>query len=65
MYGLPLSLLVAILDKTNLFEKARIHGTISRVDQFGRIEAKRPKIIFDDIESITEENQNLPLFKKD
>lgn len=49
--------------KTALFEKARIHGTISRLDLFGGFAAKRPKIIFNQIESIVEEDSQIPLFE--
>ena len=35
--------------KSTLFLKAKIFGTINRVDEWGKIAAKRPKIIFDDI----------------
>jgi hypothetical protein len=49
--------------KSALFEKARIHGTISRADTFGGYNAKRPKIIFNQIESIEEENNQPSLFK--
>ncbi len=49
--------------KTTLFEKARIHGTISRADLFGGFNAKKPKIIIDQIESIEVESNQPSLFK--
>jgi len=50
--------------KSALFEKARIHGTISRVDPFGGFNAKRPKIIFNQIEPIVEEDSQPSIFKE-
>jgi hypothetical protein len=50
--------------KSTLFLKAKIFGTISRVDELGKIAANRPKIIFDDIVSEkVESQQNLSLFE--
>lgn len=56
--------------KHALFLKAQIIGTISRADNTGNFNAKRPKIIFTDIipeEAKTEEakTKDLPLFKDD
>ena len=48
--------------KATLFLKCRIHGVISRSDDKGGFEAKRPKIIFTNIELLEDEENNLPLF---
>ncbi len=50
--------------KSILFLKCRLYGTISRLDEKGRIAAKRPKIFFKHIEPLeTEDNEDL--FRKD
>lgn len=38
--------------KSTLFEEAQIHGTVSRSDEYGGINALRPKIIFDKVEAL-------------
>ena len=48
--------------KPSLFLKARISGTVSRLDEFGRIAARRPKIIFKKIEPL-EPDKTLSLFE--
>ena len=40
--------------KPALFLKCRIYGTITRIDEKGGFSAKRPKIIFSNIETIEE-----------
>ena len=49
--------------KPTLFLKAKIIGTINRVDELGKIAAKRPKIIFDDIIAEVEAHSCPNLFK--
>ncbi len=45
--------------KSSLFLKCQIHGTISRLDEKGRIDARKPKIIFSRIEPMeNDEDQN-------
>ena len=52
--------------KDSLFLKCRIHGQITRADDKGKLNAKRPKIIFTHIESTEENNNNeLSLFDLD
>ena len=48
--------------KASLFLKCRIHGVISRSDEKSGLEAKRPKIIFTNIELLEDEEKELPLF---
>ncbi len=46
--------------KAILFLKCRLYGTVSRLDEKGRIAAKRPKLFFSHIEPLeTEENDDL------
>ena len=46
--------------KAVLFLKCRLYGTVSRLDEKGRIAAKRPKLYFSHIEPLeTEENDDL------
>ena len=49
--------------KRVLFEEAIIHGTISRFNQFGKIAAKKPKIIFSDIQPLKNNTSQSSLFK--
>jgi hypothetical protein len=48
--------------KSALFRRGRIHGTINRLDDFGRIGARKPRIEFTDIESFEGHHTNLELF---
>jgi hypothetical protein len=48
--------------KPSLFLKSRIHGSISRLDEHGRRDSKRPKIIVSKIEPIESENDQSDLF---
>jgi hypothetical protein len=48
--------------KSALFRRGRIHGTITRLDDFGRIAARKPRIEFTKIESFEDHNGNLDLF---
>ncbi|MCR4509508.1 hypothetical protein NUV66_09340 [Pseudomonas sp. 32.2.56] len=48
--------------KACLFLNCRISGRVSREDDKGRIDARRPKIIFSNIEIIESESKNLSLF---
>lgn len=49
--------------KPNLFLRAKIHGTISRMDEKGRIAAKKPRIIFTQIESLGSGPDSLSIFE--
>lgn len=51
--------------KSALFRKGRIHGTITRLDDFGRIAARRPRIEFRKIDSFEEYGETLDLFPPD
>ncbi len=51
--------------KATLFEKARVFGTISRMDKFGKTNLTKPKIIIDRIEPLVQPQDNLTLFDKD
>ena len=46
--------------KPSLFTKAKIIGTINRIDESGKVAAKKPKIFFDDIHSEENETSNHP-----
>lgn len=48
--------------KPALFLKCRIHGSISRLDDKGKLNAKRPKIIFRYIEPLTNDTKESSLF---
>ena len=48
--------------KPLLFLKCRLYGTVSRLDEKGRIAARRPKLIFSHIEPL-EEDRNSDLFE--
>jgi len=48
--------------KPSLFLQCRIHGTITRLDEKGYLNSKRPKIIFTHIEPLEIEKENLSLF---
>ena len=48
--------------KPLLFLKCRLYGTVSRLDEKGRIAARRPKLIFSRIEPL-EEDRNSDLFE--
>jgi len=48
--------------KPSLFLKCRIHGTISRLDERGRLDARKPKIIISHIEPIENESDQPDLF---
>ena len=48
--------------KSSLFLKCQIHGEITRIDDKGRLGAKRPKILFTHIEPIEKEDKELSLF---
>ncbi len=50
--------------KSCLFEHCRVHGRVSREDDKGRLDARRPKIVFSQIEILdpNRSNENLDLF---
>ncbi len=50
--------------KPTLFLKCRIHGFISRLDDKGKLNAKKPKIIFTYIEPLENDVSELSLFEK-
>lgn len=49
--------------KPSLFLKCRIHGSITRLDEKGHLDAKKPKIIFTYIDPLENDTEDLPLFK--
>lgn len=49
--------------KPLLFLRCRLYGTVSRLDEKGRIEARRPKLFFTHIEPLEHEEENSDLFK--
>lgn len=49
--------------KPTLFLKCRVHGTISRLDEKGRLCARKPKIIFTHIEPLENESNQQGLFR--
>jgi len=49
--------------KPTLFLKCRMHGVISRLDEKGRLCARKPKIIFSHIEPIEDESNQPTLFR--
>lgn len=49
--------------KPLLFLRCRLYGTVSRLDEKGRIEARRPKLFFTHIEPLENEEDNGDLFK--
>ncbi|MCL6479670.1 MAG: hypothetical protein K6T65_14915 [Peptococcaceae bacterium] len=51
--------------KHSLFLKARIYGTISRLDDKGQLGARKPKIIFQNIEPIEKDSYHFSLFDGD
>ncbi len=51
--------------KKSLFLKCRIHGLISRLDEKGSLLAKRPKIIFSNIEPLEADPSQQVLFEDD
>jgi hypothetical protein len=48
--------------KPLLFLKCRLYGTVSRLDEKGRIGARRPKLYFSNLEPLEEQSINLDLF---
>ena len=50
--------------KNALFLKCKIIGAINRLDKFGKITEKRPKIVFSEILPLENDDSNLPLFEK-
>ena len=49
--------------KPLLFLRCRLYGTVNRLDEKGRIEARRPKLFFTYIEPLENEEENSDLFK--
>lgn len=50
--------------KPNLFLRCRVYGRVSREDEKGRLNARRPRIIFTRIESLESDDNNHQLFKE-
>ncbi|MGQ7263526.1 hypothetical protein [Vreelandella sp. V005] len=50
--------------KPSLFLRCKMHGRVSREDEKGRLDARRPKIIFNRIEPLESEDENQSLFTK-
>lgn len=48
--------------KPSLFLRCRVHGRVSREDDKGRLDARRPKIIFTKIEPLENDDNNRRLF---
>lgn len=49
--------------KPLLFLKCRLFGTVDRIDEKGRIGARRPKLIFSNLEPLEQDNGNSDLFE--
>ncbi len=49
--------------KPLLFLKCRLFGTVNRIDETGRIGARRPKLYFSNLEPLEEDNSDAGLFK--
>lgn len=50
--------------KPSLFLRCRMHGRVSREDEKGRLDARRPKIIFNRIDPLEFEDESQSLFTK-
>jgi hypothetical protein len=50
--------------KHSLFLRCKVHGRVSREDEKGRLNARRPRIIFTRIESLESDDDNHQLFKE-
>lgn len=50
--------------KPSLFLRCRVYGRVSREDEKGRLDARRPRIIFTSIESLESDDDNHQLFKE-
>ncbi len=50
--------------KPSLFLRCNIYGRVSREDEKGRLDARRPRIIFTRIESLESDDDNQQLFKE-
>lgn len=50
--------------KSSLFLRCKIHGRISREDERGRLDARKPKVIFTRIEPVESDDDNHQLFSK-
>lgn len=51
--------------KPSLFLRCKVYGRVSREDDKGRLDARRPKIIFNRIDPLESEDENQSLFTKD
>jgi len=49
--------------KPLLFLKCRLFGTVNRIDELGRIGARRPKLYFSNLEPLEEDRDDLGLFE--
>lgn len=50
--------------KPSLFLRCRVHGRVSREDEKGRLDARRPRIIFTRIEPLESDDDNHQLFSE-
>lgn len=50
--------------KSSLFLRCRVHGRVSREDEKGRLDARRPRIIFSRIEPLESDDDNHQLFRE-
>lgn len=50
--------------KSSLFLRCRVYGRVSREDEKGRLDARRPRIIFTRIEPLESDDDNHQLFKE-
>tara|TARA_R110001592_G_scaffold10110_2_gene52746 strand:+ start:8562 stop:9494 length:933 start_codon:yes stop_codon:yes gene_type:complete len=50
--------------KLSLFLRCKVYGRVSREDEKGRLDARRPRIIFTRIESLESDDDNHQLFKE-
>jgi hypothetical protein len=50
--------------KPSLFLRCKVYGRVSREDEKGRLDARRPRIIFTRIESLESDDDNHQLFKE-
>jgi hypothetical protein len=50
--------------KSSLFLRCKVYGRVSREDEKGRLDARRPRIIFTKIEPLESDEDNYHLFKE-
>jgi hypothetical protein len=54
----------AVRFKSSLFLHCKVYGRVSREDDKGHLDARRPRIIFTRIESLESDDDNHELFKE-